>query len=183
MIMARKIFRQFLPHPDVIIHNRWIKLLGPRLQEPSLWHINRHSCSQAVALGVFCSFIPVPFQMLIAAVGAILFRVNILVAVPMVWISNPFTMGPMYFFSYLVGVEILGIKPGRFHFEFSFNWLVNGLAAVWQPFLLGCLVVGLACSLASYLLVRILWHLHILQHIKERAARLHNRRHNKHPLP
>lgn len=183
MIMARKIFRKFLPHPDVIIHNRWIKLLGPRLQEPSLWHINRRSCSLAVALGVFCAFIPVPFQMLIAAVGAILLRVNILVAVPVVWISNPISMGPMYFFCYLVGVEILGIELTGFHFELSFNWLLTGLSAIWQPFLLGCLVVGVICSLASFVLVRVLWHLHILQHIKERAARHHNRRSGKHPQP
>ncbi len=183
MIMARKVFRKFLPHPDVIIHNRWIKLLGPRLQEPSLWHINRRSCSLAVALGVFCAFIPVPFQMLIAAVGAIWFRVNILVAVPLVWISNPVSMGPLYFFCYLVGVEMLDIEQSGFIFELSFNWLLNGLAAIWQPFLLGCLVVGIISSLTSFVLVRVLWHLHILQHIKERAARRHNRRRDNHPQP
>ncbi|MCP4331625.1 MAG: DUF2062 domain-containing protein [Gammaproteobacteria bacterium] len=183
MIMPRKIFRKFLPHPDVITDSRWIKLLGPRLQEPSLWHINRRSCSLAVALGVFCAFIPVPFQMLIAAVGAILFRVNILVAVPLVWISNPLTMGPMYFFCYLIGVEILDIELTGFHFELSFNWLLNGLAAIWQPFLLGCLVFGVISSLVSFLLVRVLWHLHILRHIKARAARHHNRRPGKYPQP
>ena len=178
--MAKKLLRKFLPHPDVIIRNRWIKLLGPRLQEPSLWHINRRSCSLAVGLGVFCAFIPVPFQMLIAAIGAVLLRVNILVAVPVVWISNPVTMPPMFYFCYLVGAEILNTPPGGFDFELSFNWLMNGLAAVWQPFLLGCLVVGVITSVASFLLIRILWHLHILSHIRERAARLHNRR-RKHP--
>ena len=173
--MARKIFRKFLPHSDVIINNRWIKLLGPRLQEPSLWHINRRACSTAVALGVFCAFIPTPFQMLIAAVLAIWFRANILVAVPMVWISNPVTMGPMFYFCYLVGVEILGLEPDDFHFELSFEWLLNSLAEIWQPFLLGCFAVGMITSLAAFLLVRILWHLHILNHIKARAKRLHNR--------
>jgi len=153
--MARKIFRKFLPHPDVIIHNRWIKLLGPRLQEPSLWHINRRSCSLAVALGIFCAFIPVPFQMLI----------------------------PMYYFCYLIGVELLGLEQSGFHFELSFDWLFNSLAAIWQPFLLGCLVVGVITSLASYVLVRILWRLHILSHIRARAARLHNRHRHKHPQP
>jgi len=183
MIMARKIFRKFLPHPDVIIRNRWIKLLGPRLQEPSLWHINRRACSMAVALGIFCAFIPVPFQMLIAAVGAIWLRANILVAVPIVWVSNPVTMGPMYYFCYLIGVELLGLEQSGFHFELSFDWLFNSLAAIWQPFLLGCLVVGVITSLASYVLVRILWRLHILSHIRARAARLHNRHRHKHPQP
>ena len=174
--MAKKFIRKFLPHPDVIMHNRWIKLFGPRLQDPSLWHINRRSCSYAVALGVFCAFIPVPFQMLVAAFLAILLRVNILVAVPMVWISNPITLGPMFYFCYLVGVEILGIEQGPFHIQLSFDWLVSELLMIWKPFLLGCFIVGVVTALCSFILVRVTWTLHILNHIKERAERLHNRR-------
>ena len=176
MIMAKKIFRKFLPHSDVITKNRWIKLLGPRLQDPYLWHINRRSCSLAVALGMFCAFIPIPFQMVIAAALAIWFRANILLTVPFVWISNPFTMGPLYYFCYLLGVEMLGLEQKRFHFELSFDWLFGGFLRIWQPFLLGCFTVGAISALASFLLVRILWHLHILNHIKIRAQRLHNRR-------
>ena len=179
--MAKKFLRRYLPHPDVITNNRWIKLLGPRLQEPSLWHINRRSCSLAVALGVFCAFIPVPFQMLITAAVAVWIRVNILIAVPMVWISNPVTMGPMFFFCYLIGAAILGVEPAGFEFELSFDWLLSELAAIWQPFLLGCLIVGLVTATAAYILVRVLWHLHILNHIKVRAARLHNLHRRKHP--
>jgi hypothetical protein len=173
--MAKKFLRKFLPHSDVITQNRWIKLLGPRLQDPLLWHINRRACSIAVALGIFCAFIPVPFQMLIAAVCAIWFRVNILVAVPMVWISNPVTMGPLYYFCYLLGVEMLGIESTGFHFELSFKWLLDGLAEIWEPFLLGCFVVGVISSLAGFLLIRILWHLRILSYIKARTKRIHNR--------
>lgn len=169
-----------MPHPDVIIHNRWIKLLGPRLQDPSLWHINRRSCSGALALGMFCAFIPVPFQMLIAAAAAVWLRVNILVAVPAVWVSNPFTLAPMFYFCYLVGVGLLGVEQEAFNFELSFDWLLDGLSAIWQPFLLGCFVVGTVSALASFLLIRILWRLHIISHIKDRAKRLHNlRRHKK----
>ncbi|MEM7563493.1 MAG: DUF2062 domain-containing protein, partial [Pseudomonadota bacterium] len=133
-------------------------------------------CSYAVALGVFCAFIPVPFQMFIAAVLAILFRVNILVAVPMVWISNPVTLGPMFYFCYLVGVEILGIEQGPFHFQLSFEWLIDELLAIWKPFLLGCFIVGITTATCSFVLVRVTWTLHVLSHIKDRAKRLHNRR-------
>ncbi len=181
--MAKKFVKRFLPHSDVIIHNRWIKLLGPRLQDPSLWHINRRSCSGALALGVFCAFIPVPFQMLIAAMGAILLRVNILIAVPMVWLSNPLTMPPLFFFCYLVGVELLGLEPTRFRFELSFDWLLSELLVIWQPFLLGCFVVGAVSALAAYVLTRILWRLHIISHIRDRAQRLHNRRRKLPPPP
>ena len=174
--MAKQLFRKFLPHRDVITKNRWIKRLGPRLQDPALWHVNRRSVPYGLALGMFCAFIPVPFQMGIAALGAILFRVNILVAVPTVWISNPVTMPPLFYFCYLVGVNVLGGETVHFDFELSFQWLLTELAAIWQPFLLGCFLVGAACALMSFVLIRILWHLHILQHLKDRAARLHNRK-------
>ena len=141
-----------------------------------MWHINRRSCSLAVALGVFCAFIPVPFQMLIVAFFAVWIRVNILVAVPMVWISNPFAMVPMFYFCYLVGVELLGLEQGRFDFQLSFQWLLDELSAVWQPFLLGCFMVGGVVALLCFILIRILWHLHIVSYVKERAQRLHNRR-------
>ena len=130
----------------------------------------------AIAIGVFCAFIPVPFQMLIAAVLAVMLGANILIAVPVVWISNPITMPPMFYFCYLLGAWILGQQPGLFDFELSIDWLLHGLAAIWQPFLLGCLVAGVFFSALSYVLVRILWRQHILTRIKERARRLQNRR-------
>ena len=174
--MAKKFLRKFLPHSDVITKNRWIKMLGPRLQDPSLWHINRRSFSLAVALGMFCAFIPVPFQMFIAAAGAIWIRVNVLVAVPMVWLSNPFTMGPIYYFCYRIGAWLLNRPLKYLEFEVSFDWLLTRLEEIWEPFLLGCLVVGAVAALISFAAVRILWHLHILNHIRIRAQRLHNRR-------
>lgn len=118
--------------------------------------------------------------MLIAAFFSILLRANILVAVPMVWFSNPITMGPMFYVCYLVGAAMLGLEPQGFHFDLSIAWLVDSLAAIWQPFLLGCLVVGGITSLLAFFLVRILWHMHILRHIRIRARRRHNRRRQVH---
>jgi uncharacterized protein (DUF2062 family) len=169
--MSKYLFKKYLPHPDIIVKNRWIKLLGPRLQESGLWHINRKSCSGGVAVGVFCAFAPLPFQMLLAAIASILFRSNILVAVPMVWISNPITMPPMFYFCYLVGAQILNSNIEGFAFELSFTWLLTGLLEIWQPFLLGCLVVGFVTSALSFILIRVLWRLHILTHIKNRKNR------------
>jgi uncharacterized protein (DUF2062 family) len=169
--MAKLLIKKYLPHPDLITENRWIKLLGPRLQDPGLWHINRRSCSGGIAVGMFCAFIPMPFQMLLAAIGAVLFRSNILVAVPMVWISNPLTMPPMFYFCYLVGAQILNTKANGFDFELSFDWLVTGLLEIWQPFLLGCFIVGTIASVASFVLIRVLWRFHILSNIKLRNIR------------
>lgn len=109
--------------------------------------------------------------MLLAAFGAIIFRVNILVAVPTVWLSNPLTMPPMFYFCYLVGVEILNTEVGNFAFELSFDWLLTGLQDIWQPFLLGCLVVGSTLSIMSYITIRLFWRYHILSQMKLRKNR------------
>jgi uncharacterized protein (DUF2062 family) len=169
--MPRKFIQKLMPHPSRITNNAMIKKLGPRIQDPGLWHVNRRSVSGAVALGLFCAFIPVPFQMFLAAIGAILFRVNILIAVPMVWASNPVTMPPMFYFCYLVGVWILGSQSGEFVFELSFEWLATELAAIWEPFLLGCFVVGAASALLGYLTVRFLWLYVVLKNMRLRRSR------------
>ncbi|MCP4492961.1 MAG: DUF2062 domain-containing protein [Gammaproteobacteria bacterium] len=169
--MAKKLIKKYLPHPDRITDNRWVKMLGPRLQEPDLWHINRRSCSGAVAIGMFCAFIPVPVQMLLAAFGAIIFRANILIAVPTVWISNPVTMPPMFYFCYWIGALLLGIETGTLDFELSFEWLMSGLQEIWQPFLLGCFGVGLVSAMLSYILVRAMWRYHVWTKIKKRSKR------------
>ena len=170
--MAKKLISKYLPHRRIITNNRFIKLLGPRLQDPGLWHINRKSFCGAVAIGVFFSFIPVPFQMLLAAVAAIILRFNILVAVPLVWISNPLTMVPMFYFCYRIGAAILDTHIGQFNFELSFDWLLTELLEIWQPFLLGCVVVGLVAAIFSYFLMQFLWRYHLWTRIKNRRRRI-----------
>ncbi len=169
--MPRKLIKKFMPHPRHITENKWISKLGPRIQDPSIWHINRRSVSGAVALGMFCAFIPVPFQMLIAAVGAILFRVNILISVPMVWVSNPVTMPPLFYFCYRVGLWVLNTPDKGFEFELSFHWLANELLYIWQPFLLGCFIVGSICSLLGFGAIRLLWRYQVAKHLKHRKSR------------
>ena len=165
-----------IPHPSRIMENALIKKLGPRLQDPGIWHINRRSVSGAIALGIFCAFIPVPFQMFLAAIGAILFRVNILIAVPTVWVSNPVTIPPLFYFCYRVGLWILGTPKRAFNFELTFDWLTNELSLIWQPFLLGCLIVGLVSSLLGFLTVRLLWRYQVHKHVQTRKLRIYKSR-------
>jgi hypothetical protein len=170
--MPRKTIKRFLPNPRLITENQLIRKLGPRLQDPGIWHINRRSVSGAIALGLFCAFIPLPIQMVLAAIGAIWFRVNILIAVPVVWITNPVTIPPMFYSAYLVGAWLLGTPPNDFAFELTFDWLFSELAHVWQPFLLGCLVMSTVSALSGFLLIRLLWRYQIWQHIKYRKSRI-----------
>ena len=109
--------------------------------------------------------------MLLAAIAAIAFRFNILVAVPTVWISNPLTFAPIFYFCYRIGAAILDIQTSDFNFELSYDWLLTEMLDIWQPFLLGCLVVGTVSAIASYLLMQFLWRYHIWTRIKNRRNR------------
>ena len=60
-------------------------------------------------------------------------------------------MVPLYYVAYRVGALLLGIQPGTFAFELSWNWLQSGLGAVWKPFLVGCLVCGVVGGYLAYL--------------------------------
>lgn len=170
--MAKNLIKKYLPHPRLITGNKLIKLLGPRLKEPGLWHINRNSFSGGMAVGVFFSCMPIPFQMLFAAIAAVVLRVNILVAVPMVWISNPLTIAPIFYFCYLLGAKLLGTEAHEFLFELSAEWLLSELSNIWQPLLLGCLVVGTIASVATLFLCQFLWRYHIWTRIKNRKERI-----------
>jgi uncharacterized protein (DUF2062 family) len=171
--MPKKLIKQFMPDHTKIRDHQHLRFFGSLLHDPNLWHMNRRSASGAFAVGLFMAFVPVPFQMLLAAAGAILFRVNLPLSVALVWITNPLTIPPMFYFSYRLGVWLLGAPTGQesFNFELSYDWLVNGLGAIWEPFLLGCFVAGSISALTGYLTIRGLWRLHLVRHYKARKER------------
>jgi hypothetical protein len=124
-----------------------------------------------MAVGMFCAFLPIPFQMLLAAIAAVAFRVNILIAVPLVWISNPITIAPIFYFCYYVGALILGTEIHDFMIELDFDWLLSELLYTWQPLLLGSLVVATIASLVSFMLAQFFWRYHLWTRIKIRKRR------------
>lgn len=169
--MAKKFIRRIMPDHKVIREHRHLRFFGALLHDPNLWHLNRRSASGAFAIGIFLAFIPMPFQMIPAAAGAILFRVNLPLSVALVWISNPLTMPAMYYFTYRVGTWLLGITPqseDRLGFVFSMEWFTSSIGAIWQPLYLGSLITAIICSTLAYFAVRGLWQLHLVQHYKNR---------------
>ena len=140
------------------------------LDKENLWHINRRSVATAFAIGSFCAFIPVPFQMLIAALAAIVLRGNVALAALLVWVTNPLTMGPIFYTCYRIGQTVLGTSFVPFEYEMSLAWLADGLSQVWQPLLLGCLLAGSVSALISYTLVRLLWRIQIISQRQKRRS-------------
>ena len=147
------------------------KVFGTLLHDPNLLHLNRRSVSMAFFVGLFMAFVPLPSQMIMAAAVAIFVRCNLPIAVGLVWVSNPVTMPPFFYFAYKVGTWILGTPEHVFTFELSWEWIGTELAAIWEPFLLGCTVSGLVFGALGYGVIRLLWRLHIVSAIKERKRK------------
>jgi len=157
--MPRKFLRRYLP-PAADVHNHWLlRRLGDRLHHPRLWHLNRRSVAGATGVGLFVAFLPIPFQVLLATLGALWLRVNLPLAVALIFITNPLTMGPAFYACYKVGAWLLGgtaIQTGK-DFKPSIEWLFDQLAIIWQPLVTGSLLIGIISSLSGYLLVQVLW--------------------------
>jgi len=151
------------------------KMFGKLLHDPYLWHLNRRSVSLAFAVGLFFMWVPLPFQMIYAAGAAIVVRANLPIAVALVWITNPVTMGPMLYFAYKMGAWILGVPPGEFHIELSFEWLKTEMLLIWKPFLLGLLIVSVGGALLGFAAIRLLWRLHIVRYLEQKRKKLLSR--------
>lgn len=169
--MAKKIIQRFLPDAHKIRDHKHLRFFGRWLHDPNLWHLNRRSVSGAFAIGLFMAFVPIPFQMIPAAACAILFRVNLPIAVALVWITNPFTMPPVFYFTYRIGAWILDTPAQKIAFEMSWDWLASGLGRVWQPFLLGSLITAGVSAAAGYFGLRALWRWHVIRDWERRRRR------------
>ena len=150
-----------------------LQIFGDWLHEPNLWHLSCRSVSAAFAVGLFFAWMPVPFQMVLAAGAAIWFRANLPLSVVIVWITNPVTVPPMFYFAYKVGTWIVGVPVTDFSFELTFDWLLIELSATWKPFLVGCFTLASISSLAGYTTIQVIWRYVI---IKRRSSRPHLRK-------
>lgn len=168
--MPRRFIKRYMPDHKKIRSHKHLKFLGTLLHDPNILHINRRSVSGAFSVGLFMAFVPVPFQMILAAVGAIVARVNLPISVGLVWITNPLTMPPMFYGAYKVGAWTLGLPTREIQFQLSGEWLIHELGAVWQPFLLGCLVCGVVCAVVSNIAIRGFWRLHVSRNWRNRRA-------------
>ncbi|WP_286890439.1 DUF2062 domain-containing protein [Pseudoalteromonas sp. ESRF-bin5] len=166
--MAKKTIQRFLPDPNKIRHHKSLKIFGKLLQDANLWHLNRRSARGAFAVGLFFAFIPVPFQMVLAAATAILFRVNLPISATLVWLTNPLTMPPIFYGSYLVGTLVLNQPEQHFAFELNWVWFEQSIETIGPAFLVGSLVCASIASIIGYFGIDILWRRSV---VKARAAR------------
>jgi hypothetical protein len=138
-----------------------------------------HSIAMGVAAGVFISFTPtVGLHMALVVLLSLFMRLNRTAGLAAVWLNNPLTALPVFFFNYLIGTWVLLRSPIGWHdfreavgqalvFE---HWYEN-LAAMFLvlgkltlevagPLWLGSVIVATALAVPAYFTVRRLTTIH-----------------------
>lgn len=155
--MPRKFLKRYLPDHKTLREQWYLRPFRALLHDPALLYPNRRTATRALALGLFWACVPVPLQMIPAAIMALWMRVNLPIAIASVWVSNPLTMGPLFYAEYRLGAWLLGIGRGEFQFELSLEWLMEGMLKIWQPLLLGTLIIGTALAIVGYVILNFIW--------------------------
>jgi uncharacterized protein (DUF2062 family) len=177
----RRQLRRFLPDHEAIRTNRWLAPFENTLLHPRLWHLNRHSAAGAVAAGMFCGLIPGPFQMLGAAICAVIFRVNLPLAMLTTLYTNPFTIVPLYIAAFALGQWALPGNDRRFvappepDANGMIAWvtaLIDWMIGLGTPLALGLVLLAGGLAVAGYFAVRVTWRIHSIRAWRRRSRRV-----------
>lgn len=169
--MAPDWISKYLPTRDSIRRQNSLAPVRHLLLDPALWRLHQRSVGGAFFIGLFCAFLPLPVgQMLLAGLLAVVARCNVPIAIGLTWVTNPITLGPIFFFAYKLGAWLLGLDPAGEPFELSWQWLRERFAQAWWPLLFGSLVCAWTTGLTGMVVSRQLWRLHLLRRLMARRA-------------
>lgn len=145
----------------------------------SYFGINRRSVTRGIGIGLFWAFIPMPMQMLAVIATTPFIRFNVPIAISMVWLSNPFTMPPMYYMEYLTGNFILG-QEGIQDIELSVEWFKHNLTDIFIPLYSGAAFYSIVMTGLIYLILNRLWIHSVESEKEEKTTHRKQRKENKH---
>ena len=131
------------------------------------FNINRKMITRGVGIGLFWGFIPMPMQMLAVVATTPLIRFNVPIAIAMVWLSNPFTMPPMYYMEYLTGNFILG-QEGIANIELTMEWFSENIGDIFVPLYVGTAFYSIVVSGIIYIALNWFWIHSVRSEKKER---------------
>jgi uncharacterized protein (DUF2062 family) len=155
--MPRRFFRKFAFKRHHVSEQWFMTPFRHLLHDHRLWGIRRRTVVPAFAIGLFIAFMPFPGHTLTGALLALAFRVNIPVAAIATWVSNPVTMFVMYPSAYQLGRTLLAEPDRHVSFAMSWDWVTHTFVTIWQPMLLGCLILGAAAAIVGYVVLDLLW--------------------------
>ena len=141
-----------------------VRLVYERMVRPILQlNDSPHSISLGITLGLFVGLTPtVGIQMVVVVIFGTLIRANRLAAVCVVWISNVFTVVPLYYLFYLTGIVLLG-RESMTYAELSEIVAPSKDRSAWEyvthifdelgwPLWIGSLLIATVASVPTYFL-------------------------------
>ena len=169
--MPRKFFKRYMPSVDRVRDFKVLGVFGDALFHPALWHLNRRSAAGGVATGLFCGLIPGPLQMLGAGIAAVVFRVNLPVALLTTLYTNPLTIVPLYLLAYQLGALAMGAaggEPPAHPPDWVWSAPLASARAVSQwmmglgaPLALGVFLLAAVLAVLGYVVVRVAWSIYL----------------------
>ena len=172
--------RHWLPRPETIRQNRWLRRLGPALHHPRLWHPSRRGLALGMALGFFFGLLIPLAQIPLSAAAAVALRANVPAAVASTLVTNPLTFGPLYYGAWRIGSAILGEPPAATPppapaaepaDESAWSTALRRILGVGKPLIVGLAVMASVVGVATYFLVSAAWRLSVLWKRRRRRRR------------
>lgn len=175
----RRYLKKYLPSHESISNNPWLRPFASSLLHPRLWHLNRHSAAGAVAAGMFCGLIPGPLQMIGAAVCALVFRVNLPLAMFVTFYTNPFTIVPLYVVAYQIGRLMLGdhssfVPPPTFDPTTFVAWttaMQGWMIHAAKPLGIGLIVLACVLAVLGYVATKAAWRFYLIRAWRQRKLK------------
>ena len=168
--MPRKIINRLIPNMTSAVKRPSMGWLKKLISDPNLLHINRHSVSLAVYIGIVSAFVPLPGQTIIALLMCFWFGANLPIAAVVIWVSNPITIPPMFYLTYRLGSLLLGTQPIDFTLSLTWQWLLDVGTQIILPLMVGSLLCGILFATIGYFFVLQLWRWKVVQSWERRNA-------------
>lgn len=111
----------------------------------------------AFAIGVFIGMSPLlGLHTILGLLAAWLFRLNRIITLVGVFVTNPWTIVPIYSFGTWVGANIMGMDNILPEIDWSHMTIIGffkEFRPLLLPFLIGNTVIGIASAVVSYVLI------------------------------
>jgi uncharacterized protein len=162
-------FKQSLPNREELAQQRWLAPIADRVLERKLWTAQHECVARGVAIGIFWAF-AIPFAQIVAAAAhCVWWRGNIPVAAGITFVTNPFTVGFWLYLAYQVG-SIFIVAPPPVKMADGAG-VLQWLASIGWPAVLGMGIFAVGGALSGYLLVKLGWRANLWRKQRKRIKR------------
>ena len=122
---------------------------------------------RGLAIGLFVGFIIPLGQIVVGALVAVQVRANVPITAAATFVSNPFTMPPIYFAAYKIGSLLL--RHGDGSSDATAGFLAN-MIEVSAPTAVGLLVFGLFSATLGYAVGSLWWRAGVIRRWRSRRT-------------